>query len=290
MKTVVHQNVDGFEIVTGFSEATVDPVATWAKLQPDVLALPELAQVNGVKTKISALALEATNQWEQATAAEKAGNTIGATAALAAYNSAVAQIAVLEQELGPINAAFEAARASLFEAGALYCTPGPGENTLSDADHASLAAKFEALGEKEQLALTGEIVSDHRGEPYWTKGVDGWAQTLTATLGQVIPAGSVFDSELSPAQKSEIKAQADKAIADRDAANAKAAADQAAAAEAKRLAERTPEQIADELAQALQVAAQTAANKQAVAEITGDSFDAKAWYQAEKARIEKVYA
>ncbi|MBU1080896.1 MAG: hypothetical protein KKB59_10460 [Spirochaetes bacterium] len=266
MKTVVHENVDGYEIVRYFGDAQVDPVATWSKIQDKILALPELAQMNSVKAKITAQAQTGQDAFNLAAAAEKSGNFKAATSYQAQYQAAVAAIPVLEEELTPLAAAFDAARSALFEANAAYFTPGPGESIISDADYEVLKAKADALASNQQLTVSGTYVADNRGKAWWAK--DGtWKRETTEQLGVPIPPGAILEEKLSESQKLEI------------------AAESAAA----RLAGLTVEEREAEKTGALKAAAQEAANQKTLAEITGEKFDAAAWYSAKKAEIEKIY-
>ncbi len=281
MKTVLHRNEDGYEIVLGFRDAVADPVATFAKIQSKVLALPELAQCSSVKTKISAQMQIAADNWilsaqaeksaaqaeKNGDASEKARCLAKAASYLAIRNAALAAIPLLEDELKPLTDAFEQARAALFETNASYFTPGPGEYLLSDKDYTSLAAKFDSLAETEALLVDGSTVADYRGRAYWIKG-DSWEKGSIGRLGETLPSGALWDRDITEAQRAEI----------------------ADGAEAERIAGLSTEERAAERSAVLQSIAQNAVNKKQVAEITGEAFDAAAWYAEKKAEIERKYA
>jgi hypothetical protein len=266
--TVIHGNIDGYECVAGFGEAAVDPVATWAAIQDKILALDIVAQMRAVNSKIAAQRKLAADQWALAVQAHDAGLALQEEAATKAYQAANAQIPILEAELAPLAARFEEERSAMFEEHAIYSIPGPSESIIEDADYARLSGLHKGLSEYQRLTVAGEIVDDYRGVVYWKKSGSRWEMGLVTELAKKLPAGSVMEDRLSDMQKLEIGAQV----------------------ESGRVAGLSPELKAAEKASVLGAAAQEAANKKALAEITGETFDAAAWYAARKAEIEKKYA
>lgn len=265
--TLVHANVDGYELVVGFGEAAVDPVATWAAIQEKVLALPVAAQIKAIKMKISAQLELARDQWTAAENAEKAGLTKQAASNLATREAALKQIPLLEEELAPLAAQYEAERGRLFEENAVYSTPGVNESPIAKADFERLSGLGAGLASRQRLTVTGEIVEDWRGTVYWTKPGKFWMKGVVASVGEKIPARAIADAELSEAQRVEISEQL----------------------ETERLAALDPTARDAEKAQALNVAANEAVQKRNLAEVTGKTFDAKAWYEEKAAAIEKKY-
>jgi hypothetical protein len=265
-KIVLFQDLDGYQVIRGFDEATVDPMATWAAIADKLLGLDELAQVNSEKAKIATQVEAANNAYALAQSASRAGNATQAAAYEKQYAAAAAAIAVLEDVLVPLEAAYQAAKLALFQEGAVYSNPGPGAAMISDAEHERLAAALAALGDHEALTVAG-VVADYRGKAYWLKSGGIWASTIISALAVEPPRGAVLEADLSDTQRQEIAAQV----------------------EASRIAALSDADKAAELAQKLQAAAQEAANKKALADITGDAFDARAWYAEKKAEIEKAY-
>lgn len=267
-RTVLHAGIDGYEIVAGFGEATIDAVATWAAIQGKVITLDELAQLNGLKAKIAAQADIANSSRSLANSALKAGNQVGYNSYTEQAVAAEASIASMEAEFPLLAAAFEEARTALMAENAEYCLPNPAsEQIISDEEYARIKPLFEALGENEQLLLAGGTVKDFRGEKYWLKK-DAWISVTISALGEAIPKGAVLESQLTDAQSQEISDES----------------------EANRISALTAEEKAAELKSVLQATAQSASNQKQVADITGEPFDASAWYQAQKIEIEKKYA
>lgn len=210
--TVVHENVDGYEIVRFFREATADAQGTWAAIQSKVLALDELAQVNSCKAKIAAQVATSQSAKTLALAATKAGNTSSYTTYNAQYLAAVAAIATLQDEIVTLQAAYDTAVAALFEANTVYHLPNPAnEETITDAQYATMKAAADALSANQQLLLAGGTVVDYRGTTYWTETSGVWASTTIEALGVSIPDGSVAASALTDAQKNEIATKAETA-------------------------------------------------------------------------------
>jgi hypothetical protein len=211
-KTVIHESIDGYEIVKGFGEATPDAIATWATIQAKVLALDELAQLNSLKAKITTQATLAQNAQVLAQAAKKAGNAASYNTYNAQYLAAVAAIATLNDQLPALVTAYETARRNLFDENTVYCLPDPkSEQAISDTDYTTMKANFDVLTASQKLLLSGGTVADYRGTTYWTKTSGVWVSATIEALGVSIPDGSVAASALTDTQKAEIATQAETA-------------------------------------------------------------------------------
>jgi hypothetical protein len=266
---MVHANVDGHELVAGFSIAAADPVATWAVIRDQVASLNVVTQIKSVKTKIMAQRQLAADQWGLAEIEEKAnGQSKQYQVYITAHNSAMSQVALLEEELGPLNETFEKERSRLYEENIVYSPPGSNESQISDADFLRLSGLFTGLTEHQRLTVSGEIIPYYVGAAYWLKSGSAWTKTTIAVAGEDLPKGAILEEKLTEAQRIEIGAQL----------------------EAARVAGLSAEAKAAEMAGVLNAAAQDAAQKKSVADITGDTFDAKAWYAEKKAEIELKYA
>jgi hypothetical protein len=124
------------------------------------------------------------------------------------------------------------------------------------------------LKEHEKLAIEGAVIPDNRGVEYWRKQGGAWAKTKIEDAGVPLPPGAVLPESLTETQRAEIAAQE----------------------EAARTAALTPEQKAAEMEARINAVKREAALKKTEAEITGEEFDAKAWFNQQKAEIEAKYA
>lgn len=210
-KTVIYEDIDGYQVVKMFSDATVDAVSTWSKISDKVQALDELAQANSTKKKIVSEQSTANSAYTLALSAQKAGKTTSYNAYLAQYKAAVAQAAVHEETLVSQMAAYQTARNTLFEDNKTYFTPGSGETVLDDDTYTALKAAFDALTEHQKLTLSGDVVADYRGSTYWTKTDGTWSSTTISALAVTVPDGSVLQADLTDSEKTEIEEQTEAA-------------------------------------------------------------------------------
>lgn len=268
MKTVLHGTIDGLEIVLGFSEALADPVKTFAVIGPKLQGLDEFIQLSEIRSRLAAVNASRSNFLTLAAAAASAGQASKAEVYNAHARAEAAQIPVLEDEFAPLHKAFETAQDKLFEENAVYFTPQAGEDMIADADFERLSSAFAGLRKNERLALSGEIVPDFRGLGYWKKSRAGWAVSTIAALGETVPAGAILDEELSDAQRAEIVVQLEK----------------------ERIAGLSSEERAQEFAEELAAVRREAALRKTEAELDDEAFDARAWYQAEREKLEKAYS
>jgi len=209
MKTVITQNIDGYEIVTAFGEATVDGVATWSAIQDKVIALDELTQVNALKTKIQAQVDIAANMAQLAENATKSGLLVQAESYAAQQKSALSQADALGVDMPTLVEAFEAKRKELFEANAVYHILPSGESQITDAQYETMKTAFDNLTDNGQLLLAGGEVADYRGKSYWIKKSEKWESATISTLGVPIPSGGILTANLTSDEQLEIATQAE---------------------------------------------------------------------------------
>ncbi len=189
MKTVFYANVDGFDIVLGFSDAIVDPMATAAIVGPILASSDEAKAIADVNAQIDAIKLRMYRETPTGTP----------------YSPALlGRLDELAGLLPPLGTAFDLKRAQHMDEKAVYFQPHEGENLCT----VEQVAQWESLAaDGLKVKLDGTTVVDNRGASYWQKGAQGWAQTLVTCLGVEIPAGAVLTADLTDAQKTEIGTQ-----------------------------------------------------------------------------------
>lgn len=97
---------------------------------------------------------------------------------------------------------------SLIEANAVHFTPKEGEIAMEAEEIDALQAQFNALPENALLNLEGEQISDFRGKVYWETDIDvNWQHATIENIGVDLPAGALWDSELTYEQRLEIMTQ-----------------------------------------------------------------------------------
>jgi hypothetical protein len=270
MKTVLHGNVDGYEIVLGYSEATVDPVSTQIKVDALAQGIPESTPLDALKQKIA-------DRWakldQDFTALfNHSSQNLLSTGEMQWYGPAksAAQLDVdaLASQIAPLQAAVDAARAKIRAANTVYFPCGANEDAITDEQYASLkaagdvlAAERDGLGADAQLLLNGGRVADYRKQTFWTLTGSTWTSRTISKLGDSPAAGEIADEDLTSDQRSQIQAQL----------------------EAARIAALTPDQKAAELAAVLSSLADQAVAMDAKASIQGTAATGKAWYASQAA-------
>ena len=268
MKTAMHGTVDGYEIILGFSEATVDPVATQNKCGELIKNIDEWKQIEAINAKIAE-----TYQGARDDFLAMFGHSSNelASQAEANYFSAKMRAASVEADafsdtIAPLYAVLEKKKTAVLAENAVYFTPGELEDIISETDAADLSAKFSAATEREQVTLDGKIIADNRNITYWTKS-GTWKSIVMSKLGDVIPAGSIEDAKLTDSQRAEIASEKMSA----------------------RIAKLTADEKAAELKIVLESLANQAVAMDAKSAITGDEKTGAAWYAAHKAIAEAKY-
>ena len=189
MKTAFYANVDGHDIVLGFSEAIPDPMATAALVGPLLLASDEAQAIARVNAGLDALRLRMYR--------ETPPGSPYSPALMEQYES-------LGASLDGLGVALDAKRAQLMAENTVYCSPGP-KNALVEEDQYEKYKAAEKSGYV--VGLDGVPIVDNRGAAYWTKSGGAWAQTLVTCIGVEIPSGAVLQADLTDGQRAEIAEQ-----------------------------------------------------------------------------------
>jgi hypothetical protein len=155
----------------------------------------------------------------------------------------------------------------LYKTFAVYMNPGSGKKELTDEAYAVLSGKFGKLKPNEELTEGGDVIPNWTGTEYWKKSVGRWEKLKMEHVNATLPAGAVLPDSLTPEQREEIGIQQ----------------------ETERIAGLTGERRAEEAQARIKAVLQQAAIKKTEADITGEAFDAQAWYQERKAEIEAKY-
>jgi hypothetical protein len=156
---------------------------------------------------------------------------------------------------------------TLYETFAVYVTPGPDKKELTDEAYAILSDKFSKLKPKEELTEDGNVIPNWTGTEYWKKSAGRWEKLTMEYANMPLPAGAALPESLTAGEQEEIRTQQ----------------------EAERIAGLTGEQRAAEARGRIKAVLQQAAIHKNEADITGEVFDAQAWYQERKAEIEAQY-
>jgi hypothetical protein len=307
MKNVIYEEVKGtdrtYELVKFICTPTVNPADTKDAVTPLLAASPEWERIKSVQLKIDAARKEAQDkaklakdiQAEFAAAAEDpaaAEKAVKANPRFRQYSdewkAALSRVTALQEDLKPLVNEYDAARDRMYAENPVYFDT-PGTRRMADEDAAPLEAKLAAIQEAvkkheaenkdkekkppcvekyQRVTTDGEIVPDYRGVEYWRKSSGKWVKEKIEKVGITLPSGAKLTDALTPEIQAEISAQQ----------------------EADRLAALTPEQKASEIEGRVNALKREAVLKKQDAEIADETFDAKAWFQAEKASVQQKYA
>ena len=269
MKTVVHRAIDGHQVVIHIEPAVRDPVATQNAVEALVTALPEWAELQGVLARVSEIRQGAYQAFvsvfrhspdELISQAERDYWDVKSRAA-------EIEVSALSASEAPIRKALAEKVTEFWNTHAKYCNPGEGADLMPDDKADPLEEKLRSITELQALTLSGEIVPDLRGLSVWSNVTGVWAKRTIGKLGESPEDGEKLESDLSDGARAEIAQQIEAeritALSDADRAQEVALIQPRLLAEAQSLADR--------------------------AKITGEAFDAKAWYDAEVAGLRDRY-
>jgi hypothetical protein len=275
MKTIIHGMIDGQDVILAFSTIEPDAEATRVKIAPMLENIPEAAQLSALTQKIADRRNEARQSFLSTCGHDVMTGlqTQGEANLWSTLNSqAEAEVAVMAEGVPALAKSIWDQTQALRNQYAVYSMPPKtgyaSEDLASDADHDRLKALADALPKGQRLTMDGVAVEDNRGRSYWTLKAGAWTSTLVGKLGDVRPAGSFWDEDLTADQRTDINVKADAARIAGLSADAKVA----------------------ELATALDGLATQAQGLADRAKIKGEAFDPTAWYAEQKGAVEAKYS
>lgn len=273
MKTILTKEIDGHDIIIGFSRPSIDPVATREVVEPLLYETPEVKQIGQIDKEIGdirKLARASRDSYKIAYANRD-------KKMIEAHEDDIKRYRIMVEEklteLYPLKKQLEIKKREFTISKAVYFEPKKGENIISDEIADELCLKTNALDKGQKLNTEGFIVPDYRGKIYHLKGPDGWSVQKIETLGEIPESGAVEASKMTANQRSEITEQANiKRITDLSAAD------------------KQTEKVG-----IIDVLAGQAAMMRSKLEIQGTTAskalsDSKAWYTAEVTKVDLKYA
>jgi len=272
MKTIFHGNIDGYEIITGFADATPDPMATMAKIAPMLPGLPEQQAVNEIQEKINARRQEVIDRFTGMFGHEpfELRSPVEADwyskAKLSCENDVQGISSLLVEPVRLRDAAVK----KLVEENTVYFQPGELEMLDKENKSAELIPLFLARTDHEQLQIDGNVIPDFRGIRVFIPGA--WTDRVISKLGEKPGAREVSEQDLTDDHRSEI----------------------AAVKESARLSKLTPDEKAAEVKMILDGLASQAAARKDEAIIKGESTDialrsAQTWYREQERTVKSKY-
>ena len=177
MKALQCQEADGFQVVVGIGEPTLDPEATICNARAQ---------------------LRQTDQWAEF---ERA-----LAACLDPNASDEERAEVKRQFFGLAEWALGAQR-EIAERHPCYFSI-PGETNVSNETAAQFAEQLDELGPRERLTIGGDVIQDHRERRAWRCGPSGrWVSVTIERLGETLLSGYRWSEDITPVELVEIREQ-----------------------------------------------------------------------------------
>jgi hypothetical protein len=208
MKTVIYQNTDGYDIVRGFGDAALDPVATNQRIADDLMASDEAktravkhAQIEGAYVRVRAASQASAN-------AHAVGDRATEQAQAKIAAEFVAEAEKLMADLPAMNKALDSRRQALIQERGVYFTPGGGQHGNECLCTDAQVAQWRALEKPGYAVSLGlDQIPDNCGVRFWTNSKGKWSGKEITKLGETVPEDAILDADLSDTQKAEIGAQ-----------------------------------------------------------------------------------
>jgi hypothetical protein len=285
MKTVLKETIDGHEVVKNFGYLTIEPIETQKVVDPIIADSDEQKSIDAKKAEIG----NRINQMLQSRKAAIAANRIisSKTSTAAEKEQALkdydkhnsdfkvhdAMITELQKDIPALSKKLAERKKQEIAKNAVYFDPGKNEEIIDPAEMVDLINKSGEIPAGCILCRDGSYIEDNRGKVHWVKSSGKWAKTTIGKLGDKLPAGEIWETDLDDAQKQEI-------------------ADQL---ESERLIALSPTEKTAEKDSIIEGLALQAVTMRSKLEIQGTSESAaltqsQDWYNAEVALIETKYA
>ena len=205
MKTVITKKVDGFDIVVGFSELSIEPVETNKIVSAEIVNTPEFKACAEKKDKINASRRLAQESVDKCKAAKKgSAEEKKHYADFLVFNE---QANGYEKELLPLNENLKNKIAALKKSNAVYFEPKAGEIVKSEAEILVLKGLLKTTEGRALVDIDGNIVPDKRGTVYCQNNDGKWSVTQIVALGNSVPEGAIIYTDLDTEQKKAVDLQ-----------------------------------------------------------------------------------
>lgn len=261
------KEVDGFEVITGFTPPSIDPRESYKVVGPLLEMTEEHKKAISLNTQYGQLerqrvdVLKAARQ-NRDPSQKKVFND--------RYEVVVGLQKVIQKEAAEFKPELTKKRQELLKENAVYFqVPGCREIDLKTLG--GLSDKIQALKRGQFLTTDGDVINDNRGREYWYRDdFYTWIQVIIDGLDQPVPTNGILVSDLTADQRAEIAEQRSM----------------------ERISKLTREEKKDERKVQIERVLMMAASKRSQLEIEGTKDPLKQsqfWYEQEKAKIENLY-
>ena len=205
MQTVITKRIDGFDIITGFGERSIEPFET-KKLVSQ--AIKETDEYKAVEEKQDQMKAALKLASEAGKKSKEALNNAKKESHYAEKMVRLQQARGYENEIKEMLPGLKAKQRELTISEAVYFEPKSGEIAKTDAEIEALKEVIVSASESGSVlvAESGEIINDNRGVIYCVDG-DKWTIEKIRYLGISVPQGAILYHDLDPDQKNSVDLQ-----------------------------------------------------------------------------------
>lgn len=204
MNTVITRKIDGFDIVAGFGELSIEPVETAKVVSAEIKKTDEFKLCADKKDKISAAMRAAHDSLQKVKAAKGDAEK---EKQYKDYLICIEQANGYGKELAPLNVNLKNKIVELRKTHAIYFEPTAGEFKKTEAEILILRGLLKTTKGEALVAIDGNIVPDKRGVIYCQNIGGKWSVTKIVALGNSIPEGAIIYADLDAGQKKEVDFQ-----------------------------------------------------------------------------------
>jgi hypothetical protein len=210
MKTIITQNIDGYDVITSLSEAGgfIDPVETRRVIENKIKETDTAKRVEDIHKQMNDLARQGTKLKSEVKELLKLGKKNEANQAYQKSNEKYAEMKAFEPELKSLFLKMKEEYRELMINNAVYFQPKPGEEFVEDAEAEEIKVLLaEAIPAGQVVTKSKEKIVDNRGKEYWQKSAGKWHQSWIDKIGFKPNESMIYINDLSESQRIEIMTQ-----------------------------------------------------------------------------------
>ncbi|MGD9157310.1 MAG: hypothetical protein PVG39_02795 [Desulfobacteraceae bacterium] len=210
MKTIIIQNIDGYDVITSLSEAGgfIDPVETRKAIESKIKETETVKRVEAIHKQMNDLARQGTKLKSEVKELLKLGKKNEANQAYQKSNEKYAEMKAFEPELKSLFLKMKEEYKELMISNAVYFQPKPGEEFVEDVEAEEIKALLaEAIPNGQLVTKDKKKIVDNRGKEYWQKSAGKWHQSWIDKIGLKPNEAMIYINDLTESQRKEISLQ-----------------------------------------------------------------------------------
>jgi len=218
-KSLIVKKIDGFDVITGFQNRPIDPVATQHGSRQNIQNMPESLELkakNEIQDGYRIKLLEARKNAKAYLYLAGQNRDKGESDTLNKSESAkqdkiandlVGTMNTVNDELKVLSMACKFACEKVLTDNPVYFEPRANEVVKDQAEIDDLTQKFKDKPDNAQLLENGGFVEDYRGKTYHDKLNGKWSAYTIDKIDFGLPVDAKFTDDLADIEKTEIAEQ-----------------------------------------------------------------------------------